>query len=173
ALMVNGLPTSASTSTLVNDFNLPVAPATVTVPPGIVATYQVTVSPTRPFPDSVCLSCCSGTPANIGTIVFTTNPISNLTTGSAASSTVTIPTIMRPTTTTRVWQKGGPIYASWLSVSGLGLLGMSVGGTISRKRRVVMALLIGAVFALIGLQSACGSSSSTPTTVSGTPAGTY
>ena len=29
------------------------------------------------------------------------------------------------------------------------------------------------IFALIGLQSACGSSSSTPTTVTGTPAGTY
>jgi uncharacterized repeat protein (TIGR01451 family) len=172
-LTVNGLTTSASTSTSVNDFNISVAPATVTVPAGIAATYQVTVTPTGPFPDSVSLSCCSGTPANIGTVVFTTNPISNLTNGSAASSTVTIPTIMRPTTTTRVWQKGGPIYASWLSVSGLGLLGMSIGGTISRKRRVVMALLIGAVFALIGLQSACGSSSTTPTTVTGTPAGTY
>ncbi len=172
-LTVNGLTTSASTSTSVNDFNISVAPATVTVPAGIAATFQVTVTPTGPFPDSVSLSCCSGTPANIGTIVFTTNPITNLTTGSAASSTVTIPTIMRPTTTTRLWQKGGPMYASWLSVSGLGLLGMSIGGTISRKRRIMMALLIGGVFALIGLQSACGSSSTTTTTVSGTPAGTY
>jgi hypothetical protein len=121
----------------------------------------------------VSLSCCSGTPANIGTIVFTTNPISNLTNGSAASSTVTIPTIMRPTTTTRLWQKGGPLYASWLSVSGLGLIGMSIGGTLSRKRRIMMAVVIGGVFALIGLQAACSSNSSTPTTVTGTPAGTY
>lgn len=172
-LTVNGLTTSASTSTSVNDFNITVAPATVTVPAGIAATYQVTVTPTGPFPDNVSLSCCSGTPANIGTVVFTTNPITNLTSGSAASSTVTIPTIMRPTTTTRVWQKGGPLYASWLSVSGLGLLGISIGGSISRKRRILMALLIGGVFALIGLQSACGSSSTTPTTVTGTPAGTY
>jgi len=172
-LTVNGLTTSASASATVNDFNVTVAPATVTVPAGIAATYQVTVTPTGSFPDSVSLSCCSGLPANVGTVVFTTNPISNLTNGSAASSTVTIPTIMRPTTTTRLWQKGGPLYASWLSVSGLGLLGISIGGAISRKRRIVMALLIGGLFALIGLQSACGSSGSSTTTVTGTPAGTY
>src|SRR5207249_10832741 len=68
-LTVNGLTTSASTSTSVNDFNITVGPATVTVPAGIAATYQVTVTPTGPFPDSVSLSCCSGTPANIGTVV--------------------------------------------------------------------------------------------------------
>ena len=58
-----------------------------------------------------------------------------------------------------------------LPVSGLALLGVGLGGKTSRRRRVLMGLLLG-VFALILFLPGCGSSA-TMTTTTGTPAGTY
>jgi hypothetical protein len=66
----------------------------------------------------------------------------------------------------------GPLYAVWFPVSGLAFLGLGIGGTMSRKRRALLGVLIGAFFMLIFLQPGCGSHSSTSTTT-GTPANTY
>jgi hypothetical protein len=65
-----------------------------------------------------------------------------------------------------------PLYATLLPVSGLALLGAGLGGKTSRRRRWLMGLLLGGLFALIMFLPACGSSSTT-TTTTGTPAGTY
>jgi len=57
-------------------------------------------------------------------------------------------------------------------VSGLALLGVGLGGKLSRRRRGLMGLLLGGVFALVLFLPGCGSTSTT-TTTTGTPAGTY
>lgn len=54
----------------------------------------------------------------------------------------------------------------------MALLGARIGGRKSRRRRVLMAALLGCFFALVLLQPGCGSSKTTNTTT-GTPAGTY
>ena len=56
--------------------------------------------------------------------------------------------------------------------SGLALLGAGFGGTVSRKRRWFLGLLLGSFLTLILLQAGCGTTATT-TTTTGTPAGTY
>jgi len=160
---------TASGSAVVNDFSLSVTPASATVPAGVPANFTVVVTPTGAIPDSVSLSCSSGTPTG-ATCTIPNNPISNLNTG-AQSRDLVITTTERITTTTQLWHGGGPVYAAWLPVSGLALLGVGIGGTMSRKRRIALGLLLAAFFSLIVFQAGCGTTSLTTTT--GTPAGNY
>ena len=156
-------------SVYVNDFALSVSPASVTVPAGVPASYTAVLTPTGAIPDSVTLSCTAGLPTG-AKCVLTTNPIPNLGTG-AASTTLVINTTARVTTTTKLWQKG-PLYAAWLPVSGLALLGFGIGRKRSWRQRLLIGLLFVVLFSLIALQPACSSTQST-TITTGTPAGTY
>jgi hypothetical protein len=54
----------------------------------------------------------------------------------------------------------------------MAFLGLGIGGTMSRKKRALMGVLIAGFLALVLFQAGCGSSSTTSTTT-GTPAGTY
>ena len=173
--VAGGNPTTASVTATVNDFTLnnpPPAPATATVVAGQFATYQVTVTPTGPIPSSVSMSCSSGLPTG-AKCEFTTATIPNLSNGSAVSDTLNISTTLRTTTTVDLRPGGGPLYATWLPVSGLALLGLGIGGKMSRKRRVLGGILLVGLFTLALFQAGCGSSSSSTTTVQGPPAGTY
>lgn len=156
-------------SVTVNDFSIAVAPATFTVAAGAAATYTVTLTPTGNIPQSVSVACGAGLPTGT-TCTATTNPIPNLSNGKASTDLV-INTTARVTTTTRLW-RGGPLYAIWLPLSGLALLGVGIGRKASRQRRVLMGVLLGGVFSMVLFQAACGSKHST-TTTTGTPAGTY
>ncbi len=165
---------TASNTAPVQDFNItvePGTPATITVPAGVPAnfTFQVTGTLSN-FPDSISLSAGSGLPTATNTS-WTTNPIPALV-GSSQTSVLTITTTARVTTTGSLWHGHGPIYATWLPISGMAFLGLGIGGKMSRKRRAVLGLVLGLFFALILFQAACGSSSTTSTTT-GTPAGTY
>jgi hypothetical protein len=165
-----------SASVTVNDFSIKVAPATATVPAGVPAIFTATVTPSSNsgFPDSVSLSCGSGLPTGATCVPGNNNPIPNLDTG-AQSSQFVINTTARVTTTTDLRHGGGPgvpFYATWLPASGLALLGVGLGGKLSRRRRFLMGLLLGGLFALSLFLPGCGSSSTT-TTTTGTPAGTY
>jgi uncharacterized repeat protein (TIGR01451 family) len=163
---------TASASATVSDFSISVAPPSVTVPAGTPATYQVTATPTGAFPNSVSLSCSSGLPAATA-CAFTNNPIPNLNTG-AQSRALNINTTARPLPTAGLAPgrlSGSPLYAAWLPVCGIALLGLRVGR--SRKRLMLTGVLLGGFLALILFQAGCGGSSTTPTPTSGTPAGTY
>jgi len=160
---------SPSASVYVNDFTLAVSPASVTVPAGVPASYTAVLTPSGAIPDAVTLACSSGLPTG-AKCTLTTNPIPNLGTG-AASTTLVINTTARVTTTTRLWQKG-LLYAAWLPVSGLALLGVSMVGKKSWKRQLLVGILFVVLFSLVALQPAC-SSTQTTTTTTGTPAGTY
>lgn len=167
---------TASTSVTVNDFSLKVAPATATVPAGVPAVFTATVTPSanNGFPDSVSISCGSGLPVDASCLPGNNNPIPNLNSGPASSQLV-INTTARVTTTTDLRHGGGPrfpFYATWLPVSGLALLGVGLGGKLSRRRRLIMGLLLGVCFTLFLFLAGCSSSKTTSTTT-GTPAGTY
>ncbi|HXM21423.1 MAG TPA: SBBP repeat-containing protein [Terriglobales bacterium] len=167
---------TAIASVVVNDFSLKVAPALARVPAGVPATFTATVTPSanNGFPGSVSLSCGSGLPTGATCLPGNNNPIPNLNTGPQSSQLI-INTTARVTTTTDLRHGGGPgvpLYAAWFPVSGLALLGLRLGGKLSRPRRILMGLLLGGFFALILFQAGCGSSSHT-TSTTGTPAGTY
>ncbi len=148
---------SAGAMATVNDFKIDVAPATTTVLAGVPASYTVTATPLGGnIPNTVALSVSSGLPTG---------------------ATATFPNTPRVTTPASLRQGGGLVYATWLPVSGLLLLGlgiggMRIGGKTSRKRRVLLGLILSGFFALILLQAGCGSSKSKSITT-GTPAGTY
>jgi hypothetical protein len=102
------------------------------------------------------------------TCSFSNSSIANLNTG-PRSETLEIATTVRVTTPASLFRHNGPIYALWLPLSGLALIGSGV----SRKRRLLLATIFAAALSGIVLESACSSSSSTPSSTTGTPAGTY
>jgi hypothetical protein len=143
---------------------------------GVPAIFTATVTPSSNsgFPDSVSITCGSGLPTGATCVPGNNNPIPNLNTG-AQSSQFVINTTTRVSTTTDLRHGSGPgipLYVTWLPVSGLALLGVGLGGKTSRRRRVLLGLLLGGLFALILFLPACGGTT-TVTTTTGTPAGTY
>jgi len=167
--------TTAVASVKVNDFSLAVGPASATVPAGVPATFTATVAPSANdgFPGSVTLACGTGLPTGATCLPGNNNPIPNLNSGPQSSQLI-INTTARVTTTTdlRHGGTGVPLYAAWLPVSGLALLGVRLAGKRSRRGRFLMGLLLTCFFGLIVFQAGCGSSKHTTTTI-GTPAGTY
>jgi hypothetical protein len=150
----------------VNDFGISVSPSTQAVNPGNQGSYVVTVTPTGIFPESVSLACGSSLPSGATCSFSAANPIPNLNNG-PQSRTLDITTTARVTTPASLFRRG-PIYAFWLPISGLAL----VGSGLSRRRRWLIAIALAAVFGGITLQAGCSNTSNTSTTV-GTPAGTY
>ena len=166
---------TASSTAAVQDFNIAVqsgTPATITVPAGVPGNFTIQVTGTLSnFPDSISLSVGAGLPSATST-AWTTNPVPSLT-GSAQTSVLTVTTTARVTTTTEfLGHRSGALYAIWLPVSGMAFLGLGIGGKYSRKRRILLGLMLTGFFSLIFFQAGCGSSSTTSTTT-GTPAGTY
>ena len=153
----------------VNDFGVTVAPATATVAAGIPASYTVTVTPTGNIPEAVTVS-ASGAPTG-GTATFPNGAsFTNLSSGPQSRQLV-VNTTARVTTPASLFPSGGPFYAALFPVSGLALLGFGIGGKKSR-RRLLLTALVGAFLLLLVFLPGCGSSSSNSTT-SGTPGGTY
>jgi Domain of unknown function DUF11/Beta-propeller repeat len=155
---------------VVNNFAVGVSPTTATVAAGTPASYTVTVSPTGNIPNAVALA-ASGAPSG-GTTTFPNGTsFTNLSNGPQSRQLV-VNTTARVTTPASLFPAGRPFYAAFLPVSGLALLGAGIGRRKSRRRRLLMTALLGCFFALVLFQMGCGSSS-TPSTTSGTPAGTY
>jgi uncharacterized repeat protein (TIGR01451 family) len=110
-------------------------------------------------------------------MVTSTSPVFAPTTvtlgGPACGNTLlSIATVARPVTTGSL-PHHGPLYATWLPIGGLSLIGLGLGA--GRKRRRWLA---GVLFGLVAvgailLQSGCGSASTTTTTTGGTLAGIY
>jgi hypothetical protein len=157
---------TASGTASVNDFGITVAPNTQTVNAGDQGSYVLTVTPTGIFPESVSLACGSSLPSGATCSFSAANPIPNLSNG-PQSRTLDISTTARVTTPASLLHRG-PIYAFWLPISGLAL----VGSGLSRRRRWLVAIALVAVLGGVTLQSGCSNTSNTSTTV-GTPAGTY
>jgi hypothetical protein len=156
----------------VNDYSIAaIPPTTQSKPAGVPAIYTVQVTPGGKggIPESVTLGC--GTLPTGAACSFNNSTIPNLNSG-PANRTLEITTTARTTTSTRLWEKGGPLFATLLPISGLTLLGAGVSRKKSRKGYWLTSLALGAFFGLVLLQAGCGGSKSV-TTTSGTPAGTY
>ena len=165
-------PQTISGAAVVNDFGVTAAalnPPDGTITAGETASYQVMVTPTGPIPESVSLACGSSSLPPQGSCHFPNNSqFPNLNNG-ARSIQVDIATTVRVTTPASLFRHGGPIYAFWLPLAGLALIGSGL----SRKRRLLLATAFAILLGTITFQSACGYGSKNTSTTTGTPAGTY
>jgi hypothetical protein len=159
----------ATASFVASDYSVFIAPAAQTVTAGLIAQYGVTVNPTGVFQGNATFSCSalpSGAACN-----FTSGTV-NLGNG-PQSTTLNLTTTAQPVSTvgSSGWHRS--LYALWLMVPGMALLGLSAGG---KRRgngsRLLGLLMLSVFFGLVLLQSSC-SSTKTPVPVSGTPSGIY
>jgi len=165
-----GSTATISGSVPLNDYsvNAALAPPSTssTIPSGAQVNFAINVVPTGSgFSNSVSLACGSGLPSG-ATCTFTNNPIPNMSNG-PQSRTLAISTTARVTTTAG-FLRHGPVYAMWLPVLGMGIMGAGV----SRRRRLLAGIFFALALATLLAGMGC-SSNSTTTTTSGTPAGTY
>ena len=125
------------------------------------AGYSATITPT----DSI-------TPSMTTASTPTFNPTTVILSGSAcASTTLTIQTTARPVTTGSLLRRGS-LYATWLPIGGLSLIGLGVGTSGKRRRWLIVAVLC-MIAGVLVLLPGCGSASTPSTTPAGTQAGTY
>jgi len=157
----------ATQAATVNDFAIQATPSLQKVTAGAEATYTIAVAPSSSsgFPNSVSLTCGSGLPTGAACSV-PNNPVPNLNNG-AVTRVLNITTTARVTTPASLFRTGGPLYALWLPIGGLALV-----GGISRRRRWFLGGLLLIVLGTIALFPGCSSSSNSAVTT-GTPAGTY
>ena len=152
----------------VSDFGIAVSPLSQAIQAaGDTAVYTVTLTPDPVYPNAISLTCSAGVPAT-ATCSFVQASVT-LTSTSPGSSVLNLNTVARPVTTvnSRPWR--GPVYAVWLGIPGIALLGFGAGRD---RRRIAGILLLCAIFALVLLQPACKGSTTTPL-VGGTQAGNY
>jgi hypothetical protein len=164
-------PQTESLSGRESDFSLASAPGSDTIKAGSTANYILTVSPVGgSFGDPVTLT-CTGLPAHTSCGL---SPTAVTPGGSAATSTLSI------TTTATVAQVApirpsqcAPIYAVWIQLQGIGLLGMMLAAPkrLTRKARTLILplLLIMSLVFMIG----CGGTGIVQTPQTGTTPGTY
>jgi uncharacterized repeat protein (TIGR01451 family) len=152
----------------ITDFQIgATTPATITA--GQITSSQITLTPAPTYTASISVT-ASGLPTG-ATATF--NPVSPIAMSgtSPATTTLSIATTARPVTTGSLL-RGHSLYAAWLPVGGLSLLGLGLGAGYQRRRWLAGALL-GLIAGVLLLQGACGGSSKSTTTTGGTPAGSY
>jgi uncharacterized repeat protein (TIGR01451 family) len=159
---------TATASFTASDYSVFIAPPAASVLAGQIAQYGVQVNPIGAFGANVSLS-CSALPS--GASCNFTNSTVNLANG-PQSTTLNLNTTAQPVSTASAagWHRS--LYAFWLMVPGMTLLGWRVSGGKGKKIRLLGLLTLSLFFALVLLQPSC-SSTKTPVPVSGTPSGSY
>ncbi len=150
------------------------APSSTTINAGDTATFQISFCSTAPtgLGYNAPITPSQTTSPSIvtaSTPTFTPTPVTPG--NSCATTTLRIPTVARPVTTSSVFRRGS-FYAAWLPIAGLSLVSLGIGAG-RKRRRWLAAVVLGLIAGAILMQSACGSSGTSVTTGSGTQAGTY
>jgi uncharacterized repeat protein (TIGR01451 family) len=123
--------------------------------------YSGTITPTQ-----------TTSPSMVTASTPTFNPTTVVLSGGACGTTaLTIATVARPVNTGSLLHRG-PLYATWLPIGGVSLLGLGIGAG-KKRRRWLAGALLGGLLGVIMLQLACGSSSTSATATGGTVAQTY
>jgi hypothetical protein len=148
-----------------DDFTIiPTLPA-VTVTAGQSVIDHITITP-NPATLTALNFTCSGLPAK-SSCTFAPNPVLP---GSAPTDVVM--TITTTASTTSALERPRTLYAAWLGLTSMGLIGVVVIGASKKGRK--KAIILGALSLMVVLMAiGCGGHSQpTPVTVPGTPAGT-
>jgi hypothetical protein len=160
----------------ITDFNVSAVVLTPTVNAGDTAKIQVKFCPTpqsMPYGyNGTITPSATENPSMVTSPAPSFNPTSVTLAGtSCGTTTLSLPTVARPITSSSVRHRSNWFYALWLPVGGVSLLGLGIGA--GRKRRWLMGALLGLIAAIILLQPGCGSASSSTPVQTGTAAGTY
>jgi hypothetical protein len=144
------------------------------VTPGSSGSSTVTLTSLFGYSQSVTLSCSvtgSGSPPPACS-ASSFSPDQVTPTSSGANSTLTITTTG---SSAALYRKSNFVYAMWLPIVGISLIGMRLTSKDSRKRKLLSFLLLGVVMAMLFFLPACGggSSSGGGGGGGGTPAGSY
>ena len=154
----------------VDYFTLDVNPKSASVVAGQSLTFVASLSAVSAngspqYPSSITLA-CTGLPTG-ATCVFKPSPVPNIPATSPVVTSTLVLSTTAPPKTGAIWKAPKFLYAMWLPISGLALLGAG-----SKRRRWISGLALLAVLSAVGLWSGCGKSNSTPTT-GGTQPGIY
>jgi hypothetical protein len=141
--------------------------------PGVSASATITVTSTNSFNSAVALACSVSPVVAKGPTCSLSNPSVTPPANSTATSTLNV------ATTTAAARLEGPLdrhnmfYATILPIFGITLLGVGMGSSNSRRKRLFGLLMLSIVMMTLLLMPACSSSSSTVGGGTGTPAGSY
>lgn len=135
-------------------FLLGASPGSAAVAAGQSATYTVSVTGQSGFSSAVTLACAAGLPMGAS---CSFSPASVTPGTNAVTSTLTITTSAVSASLHRPWpaSPAAPLFAFWLSLPGMGLLGMVHVARDSKQRRIPFWLLSALLLALLVL-AACG-----------------
>lgn len=156
---------TVTVTTAAPDYQISIPSGSATIAAGQSAAYNISITPQGGFNGTISFA-CSGLPAQSS---CSFNPATLTPSGSATSTTLTIATTSRTTASART--VNGPAMAA---LTGIGFLGIVFLGVPTRRRRSLRlaGMLLLAFGMVIGIAS-CGGGSKPPTTVSGTPPGTF
>jgi hypothetical protein len=150
-------------------FNIQMNPTAQTVVAGDQATYNVTLSPNPVFGSPVALTC--GAVPTGAKCNFTSSTVNFGDGTSSQSSTLNLTTTPQPVPIASSRTGRTSLYALWLMVPGLAVVGLGASGK-RRRGKVLGGLAVFMLFALVFLQPSCSSAKQQPP-VAGTPTGTY
>ena len=151
-------------------FKVSINPSAQTITAGNIAQYAVNLTPDPVFGANISLSCSALPPG--ATCSFSNGTIA-LNGSSSGSSQLNLTTTAQPVVTIASASPIRPLYAFWLMVPGMALMGAGAGGKRrGKKSRLLGLLALFVLFAMVWLQPSCSSAKTQPT-VSGTPSGTY
>jgi hypothetical protein len=155
-----------------SDFSLNSSPGSATVKAGSTAKYNLTVSPVGgSFAYAVKLT-CSGLPAQTSCSLSPTTVTPGANTAASTLSVTTTASVaealpIRPS-------RHAPIFAVWIQLQGLGLVGMMLAAYGRSTRKIcVLALLVLLTVALISMTGCAGGTGIAPLPQSGTTSGSY
>ncbi len=171
----NGGPPGPTVSQSVNitDFTMSATTLTQFINAGELAVVQVTLTPNSTLGYTGTLTMTQSTSPSMVTNpspIFTINPV-NLSGTSPQQTVLNIQTVPRPVNSGSLFRHKA-LYAAWLPIGGLSLVGLGIGAG-RRRRRWLVGMLLGLLAGLILLQPACSSGSSAATSGGGTQPGNY
>lgn len=155
-----------------SDFSLAGSPGTNVIQAGSVANYNVSVSPVGgSFPYTVKLT-CSGMPAQTSCSLSPNVVTPGV---GAATSKLTITTTSSVAQTVPLRRSPrAPVYAVWIQMQGIGLLGIVLATLKGRARKLrLLALLAVSTLGLLFMISCAGGTGIAPLPQTGTSPGTY
>jgi len=163
------------TQITVTNFSMTASPASSSVTPGQVAAYQVTVSPQLgPFGNAIALA-CTGLPGR-AKCTFTPNTVTPNAQSASAQLSISTAAASRLAPGPGFFPPASPprglIWVASMALFGLLLLALSFPRRIPAWRLVTVIILV-LLLAYMAALPACGGGNSSPTSIPGTPAGTY
>ena len=163
---------TANLSGVGSDFSLIGSQNRDTVKAGATATYQLTVSPAGVVFSNMIKLNCSGAPV-LAICKISPNAVTPM--SDAATATLTITTTASVAQSNSLYpSQSHPIYAAWIQLQGLGILGIVLMGSRSRVRKLrVIVLLAVIVVGLMCMIACAGGTGIASQPQSGTTPGTY